>query len=335
MHTLVTGGCGFLGTWMVKQLLAEGQTVTVFDLQRITKRWEMILSPEEIARIQFRSVKIEETQDVVAAVREIRPDAIIHLAGLQVPSCRENPVLGAKVNVIGTLNIFEAAKVEAVHFSPLGEERPGVRGFPRVVYASSAAVLGPDAEYPEGVVANDAAPKPTSHYGAYKLCNEYCAKAYWLTDKLPSVGLRPLTVYGPGRDFGMTSFPTRAIAAAILKRKFEIPFTGLTAYIHAREVADMFVRCSKNVAEDARVYSVGGDVTDTAGFLKTLERVLPGSSQFISAKGGDIPVTQRLDDAVLRRDYPGLLRIHLEQGLRETVEVFQRLAQVGKLEACL
>ena len=78
-----------------------------------------------------------------------------------------------------------------------------------------------------------------------------------------------------------------------------------------------------------------GDVTDTHGFLETLERVLPGSKQYLSASGGDLPVTQRLDDAALRADYPGLLRIPLEQGLSETVEVFQRLGQQGKLEACL
>jgi|ERR1043165_8865149 nucleoside-diphosphate-sugar epimerase len=323
-HYIVTGGCGFLGTWIVKQLLDEGHAVSVFDLQRVTKRWEMILSATEIARVQFRSVRIEETAEVLGAVAEAQPDGIIHLAGLQVPSCRENPVLGAKVNVLGTLNIFEAAKAQHAKNNPT-----------RIAYASSAAVLGPDAEYPQGAVTDDAVPKPTSHYGAYKLCNENCAKAYWLTDKLPSVGLRPLTVYGPGRDFGMTSFPTRAIAAALLKRKFEIPFSGPTAYIHAREVADMFVRCAKNSVESARVYSVGGDVTDTAGYLDALERVLPGSKQYVSATGGDLPVTQRLDDATLRADFPGLLRIPLEQGLRETVAVFQRLEQQGKLEACL
>jgi nucleoside-diphosphate-sugar epimerase len=62
-HYIITGGCGFLGTWILKQLLDQGHGVTVFDLQKNTKRWEMILSPEEIERVEFRSVKIEETQD--------------------------------------------------------------------------------------------------------------------------------------------------------------------------------------------------------------------------------------------------------------------------------
>lgn len=324
-HYIVTGGCGFLGTWIVKQLLDEGHGATVFDLQKNTARWEMILSPGEIERVPFRAVKIEETQDVLAAVAEIKPDGIIHLAGLQVPTCRDNPVLGAKVNVIGTLNVFEAAKAA---------RKSGGKDM-RVVYASSAAVFGPDAEYPEGGVGDDAALKPTNHYGAYKLCNEYSAKAYWASDKLPSTGLRPLTIYGPGRDTGMTSYPTRAIAAALLKRKFEIPFSGLTAYIHAREVADMFVKCAQKTVEGAHVYTVGGDVVDMIGYIAMLEKVVPGAAKFISIGNGDLPITQRLDDASLRRDFPGLLRIPLEQGVRETVEVFQRLAVQGKLERCL
>ena len=79
----------------------------------------------------------------VATLVAAAPDAIIHLAGLQVPTCRANPVLGARVNVIGTLNVFEAAKT----LSKARPDGPSVR----IVYASSAAVFGPDAEYGEQV----------------------------------------------------------------------------------------------------------------------------------------------------------------------------------------
>lgn len=327
-HFIVTGGCGFLGTWIVRQLLDAGDKVTVFDLQKITKRWEMILSPAEIERVNFRAVRIDDTAEVLNAFSEAHPDAVIHLAGLQVPACKADPVLGAKVNVIGTLNIFEAAKARL-------KSSPNAKPM-SICYASSAAVFGPDAEYPEGPVGDQSMPRPANHYGAYKLCNEHTAKAYWLTDKISSVGLRPLTIYGPGRDFGMTSYPTRAIAAALLKRKYEIPFKGLTTYLHAREAADMFVRCARDTAhEGARVYTVGGDITDTAGFLEALEKSLPGARALITATGGNLPVAARMDDAALRRDFPGLLRIPLEQGLAETVAIFKKLGAEGKLEACL
>lgn len=319
---LITGGCGFFGTWIIRRLLDDHDNVVVFDAQRTTKRWEMILSAEEIGQIPFVAGQIEDSAAFSAVLQEAAPDAIIHLAGLQVPACREDPVRGAQVNVLGTLNVFEAARARACG--------PANRA-PRIVYASSAAVFGPDAEYPEQSVGDHSAPKPASYYGAFKLCCEHCAKAYWLAHKLPSVGLRPLTVYGPGRDTGMTSYPTRAIAAAVKRQRFDIPFAGATAYIHMREVAEMFVTCARRPMEGAQVYTVGGDVADTRRFILALDKVLPGAHELITCSGGELPVTSKLDDSALRRAYPGLLRVPLEQGIRETVEVFRRLEAAGKL----
>jgi nucleoside-diphosphate-sugar epimerase len=272
---------------------------------------------------------VDDSEAFAAVVKDTAPDAIIHLAGLQVPACRESPVLGARVNVIGTLNVFEAARSS---HSPYPLSGRGGKGPPRIVYASSAAVFGPDAEYAEVAVGDRSVPKPASHYGAYKLCCEHSAKAYWLAHKLPSVGLRPLTVYGPGRDTGMTSFPTRAIAAAVKKQTFDIPFSGPTAYIHAREVADMFVTCARTASAGAQVFTVGGDIVDTRTFIAELEKVVPGARELISCSGGDLPVASKMDDSELRHAYPGLVRIPLAQGIRETVEVFQRLHAAGKLD---
>lgn len=318
---LITGGCGFFGTWIIRRLLDDGDHPVVLDLARTTARWEMVLSHAEIAALPFHRLRIDDTDAVLALVRAEKPDAIIHLAGLQVPTCRADPLAGARVNVLGTLTVFEAAKA-------LGGQGMTV---PRIVYASSAAVFGPDAEYAESVVGDASAPKPTTHYGAYKLCNEHTAKAYWISNRIQSVGLRPLTVYGPGRDSGMTSFPTRAVAAAIVGEGFDIPFTGPTAYIHMREVADMFVACARRDVEDAKVYTVGGDVADTRAFIAILDQVVPGASTLITCSGGDLPIVAHLDDAALRHDYPGLLRIPLAAGIAETVAVFRSLHAAGRL----
>ena len=110
---LITGGCGFFGAWIIRRLLDDGDDVVVFDAQRNTTRWELVLSRAEIERLPFVAGRIEETEGFIDAARRAAPDAIIHLAGLQVPACRENPVLGARVNVLGTLNAFEAARALA------------------------------------------------------------------------------------------------------------------------------------------------------------------------------------------------------------------------------
>ncbi len=318
---LITGGCGFFGTWIIRRLLDDGDRPVILDLARTTSRWEIALSGDEIAALPFHAVRIDDTEAVMDLVAGERPDAIIHLAGLQVPTCRSDPLAGARVNVIGTLSVFEAAKALGASAG-----RP-----PRIVYASSAAVFGPDAEYAEPAVGDSSAPRPTTHYGAYKLCNENTAKAYWIANRLPSVALRPLTVFGPGRDTGVTSFPTRAIAAAVMGQAFDIPFSGQTAYIHMREVADMFIACARRDVEDAKVYTVGGDVLDARQFIATLEQVVPGAGRLVTCSGGDLPIAAHLDDASLRRDYPGLLRIPFIDGVRETVAVFRRLHAEGRL----
>ena len=319
---LITGGCGFFGTWLIRRLLDDGDQPVVLDVTKVTKRWEMVMTAEEIAKIPFHAVKIDDTDAVLALVAQVKPDAIIHLAALQVPTCRDNPLAGAKVNVIGTLNIFEAAKAQRTAGQPL----------PRIVYASSAAVFGPDAEYAETHVGDHAALKPTTHYGAYKVCNESSAKAYWIANQIPSVGLRPLTVYGPGRDTGMTSFPTRALAAAIKGQAFDIPFNGKTAYIHMREVADMFVTAARKPMTDSLVYTVGGDIVDMPDFIAEVEKQIPGAKKLITSSGAPLPIVSRVDDASLRKAYPGLLRIPLAQGLAETIAVFKRRHAEGRLE---
>lgn len=149
------------------------------------------MSPADIARVQWVTGKVDEDAFVRTLV-ELAPAAVIHLAGLQIPACRENPVVGARVNLIGTLNVFEAAKACAA-----------AGGTPfRIVYASSAAVFGPDEDYHTDAISDASAPLPASHYGAFKLCCEHAARAYNTTNGIASVGLRPLSVYGPGRCVG-------------------------------------------------------------------------------------------------------------------------------------
>jgi nucleoside-diphosphate-sugar epimerase len=320
-HIVVTGGCGFFGAWICKQILESHDSVTIIDVAYNDSKLKMILSSEQISQIKFVQGRVDEPNFIDTLVN-LKPDAIIHLAGLQIPTCRDNPILGAKVNVIGSLAVFEAAKILKTSHSLI----------PRIVYASSAAVFGPDAEYDTSAPVNDSStPKPASHYGAYKLCIEHCAKSYFSVNGIPSVGLRPLTVYGPGRDVGMTSFPTRAVAAVIKGQAFEIPFNGTTAFIHVREVADMFVTAARVAVPEARVYTVGGDHATPVEWVELLSEFLPNAKALVTVSGGSLPIASHLDDAALRAAYPTLCRIPLKQGIQETVEIFKQLEEKGTL----
>ena len=161
------------------------------------------MNDEEISQTKVVTGDITEASALLPIIDSFGITNLIHLAGLQVPTCKVNPRLGAMVNVLGTINVFEAA-------------RQRQRQIKNVTYASSAAVFGAVAE--ERAINERDEPQPTSHYGVFKRCNEGNARIYHLDHGVNSIGLRPLTVYGVGRDFGLTSDPTKAMKAAVAGR---------------------------------------------------------------------------------------------------------------------
>ena len=124
----LTGALGCIGAWVVKTVLEQGDTPVVFDLGGDTRRLRDVLSPAQLESVVFVQGDVSEYAQVRSAIGESGATRIIHLAGLQVPFCRNDPAAGARVNVLGTIHMFEAAKAA---------------GIERVVYASSAAVYGP------------------------------------------------------------------------------------------------------------------------------------------------------------------------------------------------
>ena len=96
---LITGGQGFFGAWIARRLLEEEASFVLTDLQPDDRVLRQVLSEEEIGSLNIRFGDISSGEFVQELVEEVRPARIIHLAGLQVPACRSDPVLGAKVNV--------------------------------------------------------------------------------------------------------------------------------------------------------------------------------------------------------------------------------------------
>src|SRR4051812_19227362 len=105
----MTGGYGCIGSWVAKQLVEAGQEVWIFDLEEDTHRIDLLLDAEGRSRVHFVPGDVSDLETLHDAVERVEATHLLHLAGLQTPTCRANPVLGARVNVIGTLSVFEAA----------------------------------------------------------------------------------------------------------------------------------------------------------------------------------------------------------------------------------
>ena len=312
----LTGALGCIGAWVVKELLERGDTPVVFDLGGDPRRIRDLLGDEGLARVRFAQGDITDAAALRAAVLEASPRALIHLAGLQVPFCRADPALGARVNVLGTIHVFEAAMAA---------------GVARVVYASSAAVFGPsedDASLPD----ESTVCEPVTHYGVYKRANEGTARVYWLEKQLPSVGLRPLTVYGVGRDQGLTSGPTSAMKAAVLGRPFHIGFSGPTDFHYVADTAAAFVAAADDGPARAQVYNLHGETHDVSAVVQAIESELPGARGRITFGGPRIPIPPELDGSAFRKDYPRLAATPLAAGTSATLARFAALARSGRLD---
>jgi len=319
MRVLLTGGYGCIGSWIAKNLLERDDQVWVYDLKQDLKRIRQIMADDQIGQITFIQGDVTDLNGLRQALEKHQISHVVHLAGLQVPVCRADPLLGAKVNVLGTLVVFEAVKQLAPQIE-------------RLVYTSSAAVFGPPEHYPRGPLADDVPLTPSTHYGVFKCCNEGNARIYFQDFGLPSVGLRPWTVYGVGRDFGMTSEPTKAIKCLALNRPYHITYGGWQDLQWVDDVAKITVRCLQAPYQGAKSYNLRGHVIDQPALQKALCAVEPAAAKLITHGDRQIAIAYDLDDGALQRDLGPMPCTPLEEGIRNTLVHFRRLQKEGRLD---
>jgi UDP-glucuronate 4-epimerase len=313
---LVTGASGCIGAWVVRNLVRQGLPTAAMSRSGSLHRLQLIMTAEEIAQVRFVQGDIADLDSLVRAAEEFGATQIIHLAALPIPFCKADPALGARVNVVGTVNVFEAAK------------RTGLR---RVVYASSVAVYGPREGYPDGPLGHDAPLRPRSYYGVYKQANEGSARLYWLDEGISSIGLRPYVVYGPGRDQGMTSTPTKAMLAAAAGRRYQISYGGRFCFQYADDVAQIFIGAARSAFEGATVLNLRGDVVDMPQIIEAIERVEPSMRSQISYVDVPLPFPAEMDDTPLRQVLGAVPHTPLAEGVAETMTVFRRALAEGRI----
>lgn len=297
MRVLITGAGGFIGAWAIRRLVSAGVAVRAFD-NRPDRR-----IPDEVDAVAADAVEwtrgdITDSAAVESAARGCA--SIVHLAGLQTPACMADPALGAMVNVIGTLNVFKAALSTEAGF---------------VVFASSAAVFGPD---------NGHTPFPVTHYGAYKLANEGNARAFFREEGLSSIGLRPFTVYGPGRDTGLSAGFTLACRAAAERRPYVIGLTGASDMLFVDDVAAAIEAAVTTRPKGASAFNLIGETASVEHFIRHVERHAPGAQ--IRAEGPPISTYFELTPDRIETVLPGLPRTPLDAGVRQTIDHYRRRA---------
>lgn len=307
---LVTGALGCIGSWVVRVLAEEGADVTTLDLDTDGQRLELVVGRELLSGVRCLKGDIADLDSVCSAIRACAATHIVHLAALQIPFCKAEPSLGARVNVVGTVNVFEAA----VH----ADTR--VRG---LSYASSAAAY--DAlETGSAGDFGELPGKASTLYGVYKRANEGVAQVYWADAGLASIGLRPHTVYGPGRDQGWTSQPTLAMKAAASGEAFHIAFGGQVCMQYARDVASDFVEAARAATSESHVVNVQGTVVSVQEIIEAIESAVPEAAGSITFENKPLPFPADLIiDATAFKGHP---MTPLREGVDASIRRFREAA---------
>ena len=314
---LVTGALGCIGAWVTRHLVSEGTEIIATDVSDDFSRLRLLMTDAELTGLDFRKVDVTDSEALQGLIESNSVSHVIHLAGLQVPFCKADPVLGSKVNVTGTISVFEAVRQSGAQ----------IRG---LAYASSVAVFGPPELYPTLPVPDDSLRSPGTLYGVYKVANEDTALLYWSDWQVSSVGLRPYIVYGVGRDQGLTSDIAKAILAAVSGTPFTIQFGGPVALQYTSDVAEMFIRAARAEVEGAAACNVRNDVVSVDDFVSALNGIVPGAEVSCLSKN-QLPFPADLDDSKLREVIGEIPHTALPKAIRETADSFKRLISEGKL----
>ena len=305
---LVTGARGFIGAWVVKNLLAAGRKVVALDQDPDRTRLAQVLEDDDTDLVTEIAGDITVTETMSRVLEDHSIGAVIHLAALQVPACAANPSLGALVNVVGTTNVLVAARDAGLR-SP-------------VVYASSVAALSP----------NGGDLPPSTMYGIFKRANEGTAHRMWHDEGVASIGIRPHTGYGVGRDQGLTSGPTKAMLHAAAGRPYHIAFGGPLQMQHGQDIAGVLVAAADSAHQWATVLNLPTVATDVPTIVARIEAAAPRSVGSITFDETPLPFPAQpaADDVVA---IIGVVpETPLEVGVDSTIRHFERLLERGQIE---
>ena len=323
---LVTGGYGCIGAELIKWLLQNTTEPILLGSRSIseerTKRVFDGVSPAQLQRLSFVSLDVSDRANVDQVFAEFQPTRVAHLGALQTPDCNAHRDRGLQINLAGTQHLLEAAKAAS-------------RPLDRFVFASSIAVYGPRASYPEARVPLTAEPNPVNVYGVWKLASEQISKFFAEDTGVPTISLRPGVLYGPGRDLGLTSTPTKAMKCVALGVPYQIPFCNKQDYLYAPDVGAAFAHALLEPFAGYGVFTLPSHTVEMADIVAAMQRAAQEvglADQFQITVGDDkVPFICDLEYDAFAKSFPNAPHTELEAAFCESLSVFRQQITKGWL----
>ena len=306
---LVTGGAGFIGSYLVRELVDQGKRVVVLDFTPDASYIEDCMD-----RITFVYGDVADMPHVLNVMERYGVTHVFHLAYMLVPDTENRLSTAIEVNCGGFHNVMEAARITEVK---------------RVVWASTQSVYGLAESYPPGPVREDVFVQPTTLYGACKLLNEHIARHYRDVLGLENVGFRKSVVYGLGksrrRDLSIAHL---LVENAILGRPVVMPCVDYHAnYVYVKDIVRAYLLAAQAPRPDHLVFNIGGQVMRNSEVIDLLKRLFTGVTvQHQEDYGLPHPIEVYEQDLTYAREELGYEPTYsLEEGIRDYLNVKEHL----------
>ena len=348
MKILVTGSAGFIGFHLTKKLLERGDVVVGIDnindyydvnlkyarlaetgIDKEAEYWNKRITSTKYPNYNFIRMKLEDKEPIKKLIANEQFDSICHLAAQAgVRYSLENPYAYIDSNIVGFLNIIEAARDNNIK---------------HLVYASSSSVYGGNTKMP--LSTSDSVDHPISLYAATKKSNELMAHVYSHLFNIPTTGLRFFTVYGPwGRpDMALFLFtksilenrPIQVFNYGNMTRDFTFIddiIKGVVKVIDtpAKPTMDTNPDPSSSNIAPYKVYNIGNsNPVKLLDYIEAIENELGKKAikEFLPMQPGDVPYTEA-DVSDLVRDFGYKPTTKVQDGIKEFIKWYKQFYMI-------
>ncbi|MFH1009307.1 MAG: NAD(P)-dependent oxidoreductase [Candidatus Latescibacterota bacterium] len=301
MRVLVTGGAGFIGSYLVPRLLQQGMEVVVLDLSAEPAALAPVMD-----RISYVRGDLGSPADLYRVMLSHRPEGVFHLGAILAGPCEENPVLGFRVNFLSTQTLLDASLALKVR---------------RFFMVSSISVFGRDVAEP---VSDLAVKNPETIYGQTKLASEHLMLWYARKHGLDTRALRFTWVFGPGRTTGITALYSSLILDAIARGKpLTIPNPDERGdWLYIQDAVKAILTLWEAKEPRQRIYNVAGGVHSIREVVGIARKIRPAAQVTLKEGGKSLsPYPAAYDDTPARREIGWEPGYTIEAAVREHIDV--------------
>ncbi len=321
MAFLVTGGTGYIGSYVVRDILDQNKNLDkVVCLQRsgITPVAREVVGDDRLKRVKVVQGDVSDAVQLFEVIKENHIDVAVHIAYLVPPTSENQPAYALRVNCGGMSNILEAARLF---------------GLKKVVWTSSSNALGRVFEfYKEPIGDDDAIYRPDIMYGATKGLNEFMARLYFQKFGVDSIGFRLPRTYGIGRWHGHAQVFMDFLRNAALNTPTSIDDYDLKkAYLYVEDASSIIARACVHSTTKTRVFNIAEGEYSNREVVQAIRRINPGARiKLNKPKPGVVEgyVLPPVKTSGVRKELGWRAKYSLEDGLKRTLNYFRQ--QEGK-----